>query len=81
MSNHDPLCPRCKKPPKCKTGDGLFQCSKCGGLYDADPDEGGDYATGKPSHRMEREEAWRQRQAEAAKQARSKPQGPRWKRR
>lgn len=53
-----PPCPMCghNRNADAKRGDpGLFICSKHG-LYDANPDEGSDYADHRPDIRIEREE-------------------------
>lgn len=55
MNNQKPpRCPRCdgKGIP---TPGGLFKCSKCGGLYDDDFSEGGDYYDD-PTKRIEKQE-------------------------
>lgn len=56
MTNQKPpRCPRCdgKGIP---TPGGLFKCSKCGGFYDDDPDEGGTHSDRNPAARLERAE-------------------------
>lgn len=57
----NPRCPRCNRPGIAQ-GD-LFKCRHCGGFFDNEPDEGGDYADGNPARRMEREEERRERRA------------------
>jgi len=49
--------------PWCKTAKFVYEhgqreywCSRCRRLFDDDPDEGGDYATGDPSRRIVRQE-------------------------
>jgi len=49
-----PKCPQCKKPGK-PTTEGMYQCPKCNGFFDGDPDEGGDYGE-RPDQRLMREE-------------------------
>lgn len=58
MSNKPitPKCPQCKcKTVVQKIGDDMFRCGSCGGLFDNDPDEGGDYGW-KPEQRALRQE-------------------------
>jgi hypothetical protein len=56
-----PPCPQCHTNKYANAHDGdQFYCGKCGGIYDADPDEGGDYFRD-PSKRMEAEERRRDR--------------------
>lgn len=50
----EPRCP-CGSKKFTKAGPDLFKCSKCGGLFDSTPDEGGDYGN-RPEVRIEREE-------------------------
>ncbi len=51
----EPRCPLCHSKGK-SAGPDLFKCSKCGGLFDADPDEGGTVSNRNPAARMERAE-------------------------
>lgn len=52
-------CPACGGDA---TGDGdLFRCPKCGGVFDASPDEGGTYSDRDPAARLMREERARER--------------------
>lgn len=52
---------RCPKPG-CKGHgipqgtSGFYGCSKCGGLFDDEPNEGGDYSDRDPSARLQRQE-------------------------
>jgi hypothetical protein len=56
-----PPCPQCHTANHARPhGNNLFYCGKCGGIYDADPDEGGDYFRD-PAKRMEVEERRRDR--------------------
>lgn len=55
-----PRCPLCNSAGKRRL-DGDYQCTGCGGLYDGDPDEGGDYHSRDVARRMEREESRRER--------------------
>jgi rubredoxin len=59
-----PKCPRCGRrksvQPQGSCGD-LFRCTKCGNVFDNDPDEGGDYSDRNPAARMEREERRKKR--------------------
>ena len=41
--------------------DGQYVCSHCGCIWDAEPDEGGDYCDRNPAARLEREERQRER--------------------
>lgn len=41
-------------------GPDLYKCLRCGGLFDNEPDEGGDYGH-RPEARLMREEAARER--------------------
>lgn len=50
-------CPRCGVKQKRKDDpDAVYYCSRCRGMFDNDPDEGGDYHAD-PSRRMERSES------------------------
>ena len=58
-----PPCPCCKTNRHASThGQSQYYCSRCGGLYDNDPDEGGDHSTFNPAARLEREERRKERQ-------------------
>lgn len=54
-----PPCPVCRSSKQVQpvgvSGD-MFRCGKCGGLFDNDSDEGGDYSDRNPSARLERQE-------------------------
>jgi len=51
-----PPCPRCKTNRHAnRHGREEYYCGKCDGIYDNDPDEGGDYGYD-PSYRMEKQE-------------------------
>lgn len=56
---NNPPCPACG----CKKADpqkgGFFRCTRCDGLYDSDPSEGGDHHDRNPAARLEREERQR----------------------
>lgn len=56
-----PTCPLCGSTKAAKAGKGRYKCNRCGGLFDDDPDEGGDYHQRNPSARLEREERERDR--------------------
>ena len=63
MSSSVPPCPRCRTAKQSTRHDGdMYYCSRCGGLYDNDPDEGGDYSARNPGIRIEREERAREQQ-------------------
>jgi hypothetical protein len=52
-----PPCIRCgSRKDVGEAGERRWFCHGCKVLFDEDPDEGGDYSTGDPSRRMEREE-------------------------
>jgi len=59
-----PICPRCKTAKNVVAqgvvGD-MFVCTKCGGLLDSDPLEGGDFSDHNPAARLEREERRKKR--------------------
>lgn len=55
-----PRCPRCAGQGQ-TTPRGLFKCRKCGGFYDGDPEEGGDYSDRNAGVRIEREERRQER--------------------
>ena len=56
-----PPCPLCRTNAKVKRmGPKEYICKRCKGLFDSDPNEGGDYSSYDPSARIERQE-WRQR--------------------
>lgn len=63
MKTKTPNCPKCKRPTV--VAGALFRCPKCGGFYDDNPDEGGDFSDRNPAARLEREE--RRREARAVK--------------
>lgn len=57
-----PACIRCgRKSSVVAAGGGLFKCTKCGALFDDEPDEGGDYSDRNPALRMERADRARER--------------------
>ena len=60
-----PPCPVCRtnKHANARAG-GDFYYSKCGGLYDSDPDEGGTHSDFNAAVRIEREERRLQRERE-----------------
>lgn len=49
-------CPRCGTLHPLNQQASVYRCQKCGGMFDDDPNEGGDYHDD-PSRRVEREEA------------------------
>lgn len=52
-----PRCPSCNGKGQAANPEGsIFKCNKCGGFYDADADEGGDYDDRDPARRLERAE-------------------------
>lgn len=52
-----PPCPRCGTNRQVVNhGREEFFCGKCGGIFDSDPSEGGDYSDRDPSARLERQE-------------------------
>lgn len=51
-------CPRCYEPQPRRLPSAIYRCPNCGGQFDDDPDEGGDYFDD-PAKRLEREEARR----------------------
>ena len=66
MSKHPP-CPQCGKTRPAPFAGGRLRCNRCGTLYDANLNEGGDYHAD-PSKRLqiqeqERERAYRLRRA------------------
>lgn len=54
-----PPCPVCRTAKKVvavgSVGD-MFKCTRCGGLFDTEPDEGGTHSNWNPAERLEREE-------------------------
>lgn len=54
-------CPRCKRPQRLRTPDALYKCDGCGGLFDGEASEGGDYYSD-PSRRLEKQEQRQQQQ-------------------
>lgn len=48
-------CPGCGSRQFKPAGPDMFKCSRCGGLFDDDPDEGGTHGH-RPKARLEREE-------------------------
>lgn len=52
-----PSCPQCQssKHTRAQAG-GTFVCGKCGGQFDNDPNEGGDYSDRDPAARLLRRE-------------------------
>ena len=55
-----PRCPMCGSKRASVVEGGLYRCAKCDGLFDDDPDEGGDYSFD-PTRRMQCQEAREQR--------------------
>lgn len=47
-----PLCGTAKQVHAVGVSGDMFRCGRCGGLFEVDPDEGGDYSSD-PSRRME----------------------------
>ena len=54
------VCPMCGGRGRAIGPEQLLVCRKCGGLYDSQPDEGGDYSTFNPAARLERAETQRE---------------------
>lgn len=50
-----PPCPVCGSMKIAKRPGGRFRCLRCGGLFDTDPNEGGDYGR-QPDERIIRQE-------------------------
>ena len=61
-------CPACGDSQIPGPGQTIFRCEKCGGMFDSEADEGGDYDDRDPSRRMQRQEA--QREYERRRRAR-----------
>lgn len=62
MTAQLPPCPRCGTNRHANAmADRQFYCSKCKGLYDDQPDEGGTHSDFNPAVRIEREERARER--------------------
>lgn len=57
-----PKCPRDGRPGVEQGTSGIFVCTHCRGLFDAEPDEGGDFSTFNPAARLIREENRKERQ-------------------
>ena len=53
-------CPRCGRPQPKRGADALYWCTYCRGVFDNDPNEGGDWSDRDPSARLEREERRRE---------------------
>jgi len=60
----NPPCPRCGEKRASEIEAGLYRCANCDGMFDDDPDEGGDYGW-EPSRRMQRQESREQRRRRA----------------
>lgn len=58
MSNPEvkPVCPQCRSASRVKAAGSFWTCRKCGGFFDGDVSEGGDYFTD-PTKRIENEES------------------------
>lgn len=55
-------CPLCKGIGQPVNNEGvMFKCKKCGGFFDSEPDEGGDWSNRNVGLRMEREERRREK--------------------
>jgi ribosomal protein L37AE/L43A len=54
--NKPPACPGCGRRKSVVRAGDLFKCTKCGALFDDDPDEGGDYSDRNPAARIDRME-------------------------
>ncbi len=59
-----PACPRCRTSKEVgHQGEGnLYVCHRCKGLFDNDPNEGGDHSDFNPAIRLEREDRRREHQ-------------------
>lgn len=56
MVHNKVYCPSCQTG-QFRRGDGtVYHCGKCGGMFDDDPEDGGDYSDRNPAARLEREE-------------------------
>ena len=53
-------CPACGSTRYVGAGPDLYKCTRCGGFFDDDPDEGGTHGL-RPETRLEREERARER--------------------
>lgn len=67
MKTHPlPPCPKCDTAKHViaigLTGE-TFHCDRCAGLFDRQPDEGGDYSDRNPAARLERQERKPQRRS------------------
>lgn len=56
-----PKCPRCRTNSSTVPLGEIYACRKCGGLFDDDPDEGGDFSDRDPSARLNFNEQNRKR--------------------
>lgn len=58
MKSKLPPCPRCNSAKQVVSlaGGEAYRCAKCGGIFDDDPDEGGDYSDRDPGARLDRAE-------------------------
>lgn len=57
ISNKKRRCPRCNgKGQQANPEGSIFKCTKCGGFFDNEPDEGGDWSDRSPAARIERQE-------------------------
>lgn len=59
-----PKCIGCGRRKSVQPVGEFFKCSACGALFDADPDEGGDYSDRNPAARLDREDRARERRAQ-----------------
>lgn len=56
MTGNQPKCPHCGTAKQVSACGELYHCKRCGGLFDDDPEEGGDYDDRDPSKRLLRRE-------------------------
>ena len=56
MTEKTPRSPCCNSPGIAQGTSGFYACKRCGGLFDDDPEEGGDYHSRDVSRRIERNE-------------------------
>lgn len=61
MKSQLPKCPVCGTNAGTVAQGEMFFCRRCNGLFDGDPNEGGDYSDRNPGARLERDEAPRTR--------------------
>ena len=65
-------CPKCGRPKPYKSPDALYWCDHCKGMFDDQPDEGGDYSSRDPSARLEKQERLQQQRKSKFQQKRAR---------